>query len=214
MHVFAVPWWWYRLSSGPCLYCRNSIQQTKQILRNDSSIPENLLDLFAVKSFPLEFVTLTEKQQGGIFVWARILRHGSEMYVYGPSLREVKTSWVWSTCGYDPAVNRFMSHMVGTKNHSFSGVFKFFKGIKMALEKKTIHLCILEHFNFFQNGQKDRIQKRLRDLRQNRLTFTRFWGLKIDVSKGFPMHHWRLQQQRCGFGGWGGGVCYWSWTCF
>ena len=72
----------------------------------------------------------------------------------------------------------------------------FFKGIKMALEKKTIPSLHTWTFQLlFGMDRKNRIQKRLRDL-----SFTRFSGLKIDVSTGFPMHHWRLQQQRCGFG--------------
>ena len=49
------------------------------------------------------------------------------MYVYGPSLRDDRL------VRDDPAVNRFMSHMVGTKNHSFSGFLKVSNGFGKSL---------------------------------------------------------------------------------
>ena len=184
---------------GRMFICRNCIQQTQKKLRNDSSIPENLLDLFAVKSFLLEFVTPTEKPQR----WHLCMGKNIAARFWNVCLRS--ESQGWSTCsGWSGCESIYVSHG-GNQKPQFQWVFK---GIKWFWKI----FAYLNISTFFRMDRKNRIQKRLRDLRQGILTFTRFSGLKIDGSKGFPMHHWRLQQQRCGGGG--GGVCYWSWTCF
>lgn len=88
------------------------------------------------------------------------------------------------------------------KNHSFSGFLKVSNGFGKENHPIFTYLNISTSFRNAQKKSNPKTTQRFETL--GILTFTRFSGLKIDVSTGFPMHHWRLQQQRCGFGVGGG----------